>query len=466
MKTMAIEFCRNAMFGARGLRFLTMVVLWGVGVCALATNVFVVTPGTLTSEWPYTNWSMAATNIQDALDAINTNNGNIVFVSNGTYYLTNQIVVTNAVVLRSWNVAGVAERMATILDGNNYVDKPVTNRCLYLDNANAMVDGFTMRGGVVGDLHIGGGVLMYGGTLTNCIVSNNQSSIYAWWGGGIVMYADQSKITHCLIISNAASLGGGLGLRGSGVGVVEHCEIIGNKANHTSNWNGGGGIYMNDAPNTVVRDCTIANNTAVACGGGVNIMTSGGVENCRIVSNVQTSAGSSRDGSGVHIYGSNAWVRNCLIAYNTNVSSKAAVVSPGYTGGGKIENCTIVNNMKYGLYVFDAYATGNKMVLVNTIICSNVLSDVLSTNYVVCSNCMSSVELPGKDNTTNAPVFQGGGFRPAADSPGINAGLNQAWMAGAVDLSGSRRVDRFSYVVDMGCYEYLPKGMLITGNGR
>jgi len=32
----------------------------------------------------------------------------------------------------------------------------------------------------------------------------------------------------------------------------------------------------------------------------------------------------------------------------------------------------------------------------------------------------------------------------------------------AVDLDGYSRIDRFSGIVDIGCYEYLPQGMIIS----
>ena len=36
------------------------------------------------------------------------------------------------------------------------------------------------------------------------------------------------------------------------------------------------------------------------------------------------------------------------------------------------------------------------------------------------------------------------------------------WMADAIDLDGRCRLDRFSRQVDMGCYEYLPQGMILN----
>ena len=43
----------------------------------------------------------------------------------------------------------------------------------------------------------------------------------------------------------------------------------------------------------------------------------------------------------------------------------------------------------------------------------------------------------------------------------MNSGLNQPWTDGrALDIANRPRIDRFSGRVDMGCYEYIPKGIL------
>lgn len=61
----------------------------------------------------------------------------------------------------------------------------------------------------------------------------------------------------------------------------------------------------------------------------------------------------------------------------------------------------------------------------------------------------------GVGNITNAPLFiakDAGNYRLQVGSPCINAGTNQDWMTGAMDLDGhSRIVDN---VVDVGAYEY------------
>lgn len=63
---------------------------------------------------PYINWDSAATNIQEAVDA--AIDGDTVVVTNGYYYLTSQILVTNDIVIQSVNGPGV-----TIVSGNDKV---------------------------------------------------------------------------------------------------------------------------------------------------------------------------------------------------------------------------------------------------------------------------------------------------------------------------------------------------------
>ena len=46
-------------------------------------------------------------------------------------------------------------------------------------------------------------------------------------------------------------------------------------------------------------------------------------------------------------------------------------------------------------------------------------------------------------------------------SPGVNAGLDQDWMAAATDLDGRHRQDVFSGRVDIGAYEVVPVGGLL-----
>src|SRR3989339_1956619 len=87
----------------------------------------------------YTNWTIAATSIHQAVDVAGA--GETVWVTNGTYELTNQVTVLD------FKVISMNGPTQTFINGNNYAGKPVTNRCFYLNHANALVSGFTVSNG-------------------------------------------------------------------------------------------------------------------------------------------------------------------------------------------------------------------------------------------------------------------------------------------------------------------------------
>src|ERR1051326_318244 len=149
---------------------------------------------------PYSSWSTAAINIQDAVDAASF--GDQVLVNDGSYQsgtrvspdgATNRVVVTNAITLQSVNGSSF-----TTIDGGN------TNRCVYLAGGAALVGFTAMKGnatnGYAGGVYCastnaqvqncqvifnagkyGGGI--YSGTVTNCTISSNYV-VYSGSGAG------------------------------------------------------------------------------------------------------------------------------------------------------------------------------------------------------------------------------------------------------------------------------------------
>ncbi|MGI6086318.1 MAG: hypothetical protein ACOYCD_00005, partial [Kiritimatiellia bacterium] len=93
---------------------------------------------------------------------------------------------------------------------------------------------------------------------------------------------------------------------------------------------------------------------------------------------------------------------------------------------------------------------------------------------LICNNsCVApSMDAYGVNNTVDDPQFVA--FTPDMDagawnfnlrsgSPCVNTGANQLdWMLDVPDLAGRRRIDRFSGLVDMGCYEHVPQGMIFN----
>ncbi len=393
---------------------------------------------------PFDSWAKASTNIQTALRTAATNGWSTVLVATGTYNLAAQVAVTNALILRSWN-NGSLDPENTILDGGGTV------RCLFVSNASARVEGFTLTRGAGNITTPGAGAMMYYGLLTNCIIRGNGATNMNVWGGGAYLYND-SAIKNSAIIANAC----GTNVGAAGVGL---------------------------AGSSIVANCVIAFNTNVRFGanvsyggGGVRLTDNARIENCQIISNVSGSYGpgifAAPSANRTNI------IRNCLIAGNSNAhnfgGAGIAMVASGIDRVTLVQNCTIVSNYSatYGGGIYVRYFSGN--IIENSIVYYNgnisvqkdFYNDVAAGGTSWWTNCCTSRtnDFAGSGNTTNAPVFvdfDGGNYRLPEDSFLVNAGMNQGWMAGALDLDGHRRVDRMSGLADVGCYEYVYRGMLI-----
>jgi hypothetical protein len=265
---------------------------------------------------PYTDWSIAATNIQAAVDAANT--GDTVLVTNGVYATggrkwfdsgTNRVTLTNAVTLQSVNGPAV-----TLIVGSQVVGTgmALTNavRCVGIGN-NAVLSGFTLTNGEAGtgNYPMGGGVAYIygsgGGVVSNCLLIGNLATNstgggaygvrlincqitgnYAADGGG----ADNSTLYNCVLSGNSAQFGGGIY-----DGTANNCLIVSNVAINTGTGARGGGAY-----GAALSDCTVAANSSGQQGGGVD---------------------------------ESHTVQNCLVYYNS------ASFGPNINGGGIFTNC-------------------------------------------------------------------------------------------------------------------------------
>ena len=161
---------------------------------------------------PYLNWSTAATNIQDAVDA--SVNSDLVLVSNGVYesgmvdaYFA-RVAVDKAITVQSVNGPSV-----TVIEGGEYPGPAysIYSRCIYLTNgANlygfTLTNGYTAWGSTSARASIadsGGGAFCAGSgaVVSNCVFTSN----HAWYGGG----AFGGTLVNCVFTNNAAESGGG-----------------------------------------------------------------------------------------------------------------------------------------------------------------------------------------------------------------------------------------------------------------
>jgi hypothetical protein len=290
-----------------------------------------------TPQPPFISWATAATNIQEAVDA--ATDGDMVLVAQGTYTLSDELVLPRAICLRSLHGPD-----STVLHAGN------SNRCVRMDVPGAVLDGFTVRNGyTTGD---GGGICLYGGTLTNCIIQSNTS---ADRGGGV--YSQGGRVLDCRVLNNRGLVGpngrgynsAGGGVYSSTGGLVAHCTIRSNIADD------GGGVSMDGG---ILLNSLIADNEARGSGGGVigDTLT---VDRCHISANLSGWGGGgldldagivercvvalnhSRRGGGIRIYGT---VRNTILTDNI-----AEMEGGGISiAEGAIENCTIIGNVSFG----------------------------------------------------------------------------------------------------------------------
>lgn len=191
---------------------------------------------------PFATWDVAATNIQDAVDACA--DGHIVFVTNGHYVLDAEIAVGNEIYIQSENGPEV-----TIIDAGGH------SRCFNLGGNQCVLSGFTIQGGYH-ELY-GGGVYCddTSPVVSNCVLRLNQCAGPLSAGDGAGMFGGTA--VHCVITNNSASSHGG-GLSGS---IVINCVVANNRAHSVEAW--GGGVH-----DCEVRSSTIVGNYSYGEAGG------------------------------------------------------------------------------------------------------------------------------------------------------------------------------------------------------
>ena len=210
-----------------------------------------------------TNWVTAKKTIQAAVDL--TVGSDTVWVTNGTYVLSSEISVTNAITIRSVNGSDV-----TVVDGCG------SNRCFNLYNSACLISGFTVTRGTAYDT-AGGGIYCDDTTpvVSNCLIVSNETTPISFSlgfsGGGM----RNGTAINCVFVSNGAYDGGGM----SG-GHAYRCVFTKNYGKN-GQWGESFGAGMSHGE---AYDCLFVENTGSSAGCGAG-MYEGTAYNCTFISN-------------------------------------------------------------------------------------------------------------------------------------------------------------------------------------
>ncbi|NLG34054.1 MAG: BACON domain-containing protein [Lentisphaerae bacterium] len=402
------------------------------------------------NEAPYDTWEKAAHEIQDALNL--AVGGDLVLVGDGEYDsggmevngLMTRVVVPDYVELRSANGAAATLIRGAAGTGTNAPYGPDAVRGAYVGQF-ARMQGFTVTGGHTDwaadeeDEEEGeGGEGEEGEEEDDDEAYLSGGGVYVWGG----------EVSDCVVVSNAAMMGGGVFVDGEGGdlgadNLVLDCDIEGN----TAEW-GGGGLSVMDGGE--VWHCRIRGNAA-QWGGGAVIEYEGVLGNCLVTGN--ESLHEEYDGSGVLLLDGGT-IESCTIAANAAAATNGCAVRAEVDdeeGGGATTCGEMLNSIVFGNSNVN-YAP------------ADVAAATLDGIEFSCAPELTA----GVDGNLNGdPQWMdaaGGDYRLAEGSPCVNTGTNQDWMAGAEDLGGNPRI--VDAVVDMGAYEVQPPVLSVTPGVR
>lgn len=463
---------------------------------------------------PYTSWATAATNIQDAINAAGF--GETIWVADGTYKAGSVGNPYNARI----HTQGKYPVIQSVNGPEVTIIKGITNGasllcCAYL-TSGSVLSGFTLTNGS-GPAHGGGGVYCESSDciVTNCIIAGNMSTATLGGGG-----AHGGTLLNCILTNNAAGLGGGAasntlinctlanntaaGGGGAKTCLLSNCLLVANIS--SSSGNAGGG-----AANCVLDNCTVSNNAAYN-GGGVYFCNvndslissnrasggSGGGEYLSTLSNcvVQNNFENGTGGAGAY----QGALTNCILqnnvatfagagAYNSTLVNctvaNNSITAPSGLGGGTylsaLYNCLVVGNTAtHGAGVNGGLAKNSTIVgnvatysgngggasgaqLYNSIIYYNQASTNADTDSCPLTDCCtSSLNYTTVINSfTNEPLFldPNGDFHLQSGSPCINSG-NNSYSINSPDLDGNQRI--VGGTIDAGAYEFQSPSSVIS----
>ncbi|MBN2312452.1 MAG: protein kinase [Sedimentisphaerales bacterium] len=360
-------------------------------------------------------------------------------------------------------------------------------------DSDTVLDGFYISGGNAngsGEFRYdeGGGLYNVDGgmTLINCTFRYNTSTRP---GAGMYHSSGRSTLilTGCVFRKNRAKVkeghdwGGGIHIGGA-TGTMSHCTFEDNVASS------GGGVFLCNTVDFVLKDCTFIGNRATGSGGAILAWAEDiySLINCRFVRN----SGWFHSGAVANEGDSKTTLANCIFIGNSAKHGAGGMSHfPGRFGSGfaRLTNCTFVGNSTDAEAGGGFYGGGeHSATLSNCIVWSNTCrgdslesAQICGDGIVLDHSCIQSWsdELGGVGNFGINPMFvdpngpdgkigsADDDLRLSPGSPCINKGDIAAIPADALDLDGDGDVNEpipfdldgkpriQNGTVDIGAYE-------------
>jgi thermitase len=268
--------------------------------------------------------------IQNAID--DASDGDIIIVADGTYTGDGNIDMDfrgKAITLKSENGP-----QHCIIDCLN------TSRAFEFhsgEDANSILDGFTITNGSVGDY--GGAILCTASspTINNCIFIENHAGNY---GGAIAnMYSSSPLLTNCTFTKNSVgpnsssiAYGGAVFNLDKSSPTLINCTFTNNYAQYF-----GGAIYNEDNCNPVIIKCKFSMNKAQHGGGVYNY------NNCNpIIQNSILNKNTAQYGGAIKNSEAQVTLINCTITENH--ADMGGGIWNAWNGASEMLNCILWNN--------------------------------------------------------------------------------------------------------------------------
>jgi predicted outer membrane repeat protein len=323
--------------------------------------------------------------IQDAID--DASDGDIIIVADGTYTGDGNIDIDfmgKSITLKSEN--GPQHCIIDCLDMSRAFEFHSG------EDANTILDGFTVTNGSVGDY--GGAILCTASSpaINNCIFIENRAGNY---GGAIAnMYSSSPLLTNCTFTKNSVgpttssiAYGGAVFNLDKSSPTLIDCTFTNNYAQYF-----GGAIYNEDNCNPVIIKCNITANSAQHGGGVYNY------NNCNpIIQNSILDKNTAQYGGAIKNSEAQVTLINCTLTENH--ADMGGGIWNAWNGASELLSCILWNNS-------DQYGTSQTAQINSSPSIPNMLSTsqpVTSVNYCCIQGLTGS--LGGVGNISDDPLF-------------------------------------------------------------